>query len=431
MTKRVTQAAWTLLIIGLLTLAFPVRLTKASEEIIYIWGDGSVSPQDAPISTLDNVTYILTDDINASIVVKRSNIVVDGSGYTLQGNGSGIGIWLVEVTNVTIKNATIRGFFNGVVLDRASLCVITGNNIVANTQKGIVIERACDNQVYRNNIMENGMFGIKCTMAAVGNHIYHNTFVDNPQHASSWDVSLNVWDDGYPRGGNYWDDYNGTDLFRGTYQNITGVDGIGDVPYGIRGAERDNYPLMGTFSPSIMQGLSVTVFQDPVVGLIFSNVTEAGSVAVAENPAGPPPCMPDTLLLVLSYNVTVTAGFSGEVVVRIIYDDSGMTPEQEASLRMIQWDIVLGDVNADGEVDWRDLLAILRAWGSYPGHRRWNPSCDLNNDGKVDGKDFLLALRNYGEKVQCRDITTHLDIESNIIFGSASEFSIFGVTRAQ
>ncbi len=54
----------------------------------------------------------------------------------------------------------------------------------------------------------------------------------------------NIWDDGYPSGGNYWSDYNGTDLFSGPHQNETGSDGIGDTPYLIRFDSQDNYPLM-------------------------------------------------------------------------------------------------------------------------------------------------------------------------------------------
>jgi hypothetical protein len=54
-----------------------------------------------------------------------------------------------------------------------------------------------------------------------------------------------VWDNGYPSGGNYWDDYNGTDQFSGPDQNIPGPDGIGDYPYDIPDSiTHDYYPYM-------------------------------------------------------------------------------------------------------------------------------------------------------------------------------------------
>ena len=66
--------------------------------------------------------------------------------------------------------------------------------------------------------------------------------------------SANVWDDGYPSGGNYWSSYNGTDVLRGTYQNETGSDGIGDMPYG-----QDRYPLMNPWTSPVSTPPSANV----------------------------------------------------------------------------------------------------------------------------------------------------------------------------
>jgi hypothetical protein len=63
-------------------------------------------------------------------------------------------------------------------------------------------------------------------------------------------TSFNVWDYGYPSGGNYWSDYNGTDSYSGTFQNETGSDSIGDTPYVNDADNRDNYPLMTPHTPS-------------------------------------------------------------------------------------------------------------------------------------------------------------------------------------
>jgi len=92
--KAVLGMMLTLLLIGMLTLAFNIQPVKASGTI-YIRADGSVDPEGTPISSIDNITYTLTDNIvgdvpewSSAIVVERDNIVVDGAGYTLQGTGS-------------------------------------------------------------------------------------------------------------------------------------------------------------------------------------------------------------------------------------------------------------------------------------------------------------------------------------------------------
>jgi len=68
----------------------------------------------------------------------------------------------------------------------------------------------------------------------LNNRIYHNDFVDNKKQVQSYSSS-NVWDDGYPSGGNYWSDYNGYD---------SNHDGIGDTSYFIDENNTDHYPLM-------------------------------------------------------------------------------------------------------------------------------------------------------------------------------------------
>jgi hypothetical protein len=53
---------------------------------------------------------------------------------------------------------------------------------------------------------------------------------------NAYDDMNNIWNDDYPSGGNYWDDYSGID---------DNGDGIGDIPYEIFGGEStDQYPLM-------------------------------------------------------------------------------------------------------------------------------------------------------------------------------------------
>jgi len=65
----------------------------------------------------------------------------------------------------------------------------------------------------------------------------------------------NIWDNGYPSGGNYWSDYSGEDKYSGLCQDQPGADGIGDTPYPIPETARDKYPYMsenGWLMPQIL-----------------------------------------------------------------------------------------------------------------------------------------------------------------------------------
>jgi hypothetical protein len=106
--------------------------------------------------------------------------------------------------------------------------------------------------------MANNDYGIVFFWAS-NNIIYHNNFVNNSRQVYDvaneppyiWPFSINVWDYGYPSGGNYWSDYNGSDLYYGPSQNITGSDGIGDKPNVIYENNVDRYPLIRAWASLI------------------------------------------------------------------------------------------------------------------------------------------------------------------------------------
>ena len=57
-----------------------------------------------------------------------------------------------------------------------------------------------------------------------------------------------------------------------------------------------------------------------------------------------------------------------------------------------------GDVNGDFKVDIKDLVLVIKHFGSFPPiHPLWNPNADINCDGKVDIKDLVLAIKHFGE----------------------------------
>lgn len=145
-----------LLAMGVLASASSILPVRAAGAI-YINADGSISPSTAPISTIDNVTYVLNGNISSvtdGIVIERTSyIVIDGNGYTLQGSGGGYGIstppnpYLFE--GATVENLTIRNFSTGIYMGgyMPANVTISKNNIT-----GGLSFIYCSADIVENNI---------------------------------------------------------------------------------------------------------------------------------------------------------------------------------------------------------------------------------------------------------------------------------------
>jgi parallel beta-helix repeat protein len=145
-----------ILFVSIIVFAFKIPSVNASGTI-YIRADGSIDPPTAPVQRRGDI-YTLTGDTSSDadgIVIQRDNIVLDGAGFTIQGSGNGIS--LISVSNVTIQNTNIKDFYAGIWLDSSSSNnIVTGNNITANTYYGISLHDSCNyNSISGNNITNN------------------------------------------------------------------------------------------------------------------------------------------------------------------------------------------------------------------------------------------------------------------------------------
>jgi parallel beta-helix repeat protein len=301
---------------ALVNSAMNFGLVGGSIETIYIRDDGSIDPPTTSILCNGRI-YTFTADIYDWIVVQRSNIIIDGNGFTLQGPESGYGLYLSDVAGVRIERVNVRGFYCGVYLYNTSYStilesnitdngygdgirisyssynIILGSNITGNDGRGIwLYYNSYYNIIFGNVLTDNGegvsliasdtntisgnnitnkqngivlrwsynntLSGNSVSKNYIGvahresdyNKLYHNNFINNTIQVydpavsgePGYAPSMNTWDDGYPSGGNFWSDYNGTDLYMGPYQNETGSDGIGDAPYSVNIYNQDRYP---------------------------------------------------------------------------------------------------------------------------------------------------------------------------------------------
>jgi parallel beta-helix repeat protein len=201
------------------------------------------------------VVYIEANDVNVTDFTIRNC----GSGWHDAGIGTDFaGISGLNILGNDISNGSngifFCGSFNDVVANNISnaYCAIylyggSNNTMIennlTNSFDGFMLAWASNNTIAGNSMATNQFAGVDLYESS-GNTFYHNNFEANVQFQAYTFASVDVWDDGYPSGGNYWSDYKGIDVYSGPYQNQTGSDGIGDTPYVMYGDNIDHYPLM-------------------------------------------------------------------------------------------------------------------------------------------------------------------------------------------
>ncbi|MDI6787054.1 MAG: right-handed parallel beta-helix repeat-containing protein [Planctomycetota bacterium] len=123
-------------------------------------------------------TYTLTQDLNESINIVANNITLDGNYHDISGSGDGYGVYLNNRSGVTVKNCSIRKFYEGIFLYYSNNNIITDNVSRENLNHGIYLYRSSTNTI-SSNITELNIGGYR----GYGIHIYWysngNTITDN------------------------------------------------------------------------------------------------------------------------------------------------------------------------------------------------------------------------------------------------------------
>ena len=204
----------------------------------------------------NNITLCFWDAIGLANESSNNTIV----GNNMVDNGYGISISSDCDDNTVSGNNMDSGIWGISLESQCNQNSLIGNNIT-NADAGIYIYRASNNSISGNNIVDNDD-GVLFYESA-DNKFWHNNFIDNTEQiAFSGDSYANVWDDGYPSGGNYWSDYAGSDA---------DGDGIGDSAYTIDGNNIDHYPLMAGFGIPVEKSFPITVGETEYVITTVSN----------------------------------------------------------------------------------------------------------------------------------------------------------------
>jgi len=242
---------------GATNTAIKIVVVYTPADIVYVdddfnssthgWGyDHFDSIQDGIDTVTENGTvYVYNGTYYENVVVNKTiNLIGEDRNNTII-NGSGYGVvvdvstdW-VNVTGFTIRNSMLYGIY----LYSSNYSIIS-RNIIINNDFGIVLSNSSYNEIINNNF-SNSFINLATENSANYNLIYHNNFIkENAFNVA--DSCNNYWDNGYPSGGNYWDDHpNLVDEFSGPNQDIPGSDGIVDTPYDIpSNSSQDHYPFM-------------------------------------------------------------------------------------------------------------------------------------------------------------------------------------------
>lgn len=281
------------------------------------------------IQPVHSTVYVNTDttlqsDIYGDVVITASNIVLDLNGHNIIGTPqTWIGIDDSYTNNVIIENGGITNQYLGIYLGD-TWSVTIRNMTLSWSYLDVEMSGVWNSLIVENTFAPSG-YPLEIGWQSSGNTIYHNNFMDgNCRIAQGYP---NVWDDGYPSGGNYWSSYTAADAYHGPNQDIPGGDGIGDSPYVFNADNIDHYPLMHPWgwhkltvntdppglvpAPSVnptspdgfyAAGTVVTLTANAVSGYTFSNWEV--------NPPVASQTQPNTVVLTMSQDHTATAHYT-------------------------------------------------------------------------------------------------------------------------
>jgi len=220
---------------------------------------------------------VTSEDYFGIVVDSSTNVTV--SGNTVYSNNP-YGIYLYHTGNSMVSGNNV--YFNqnaGIYLDTSTDVTVTDNLVHDQVIMGIDTYTTSYDTIVANNVSNNGEIGIRLYLSSY-NLVYHNNLYSNgnspPPYNQGWQIfdhptnppvytpsqnTTDRWDDGYPSGGNYYNDNLAGDNCSGSAQNICPYpDGISDAPafvpdifanstfYATYYVGRDHYPLIKPFT---------------------------------------------------------------------------------------------------------------------------------------------------------------------------------------
>jgi parallel beta-helix repeat protein len=368
------------------------------DHVVYAFGNVIRVPEDYPtiqnaIDTADpGATIMVAPGVyHESLVINKPVTIIGrtGSGPIHEGGGSGIAVIITDTSEVTIVNFVITNWDQGMLIDNSSSCKIYGN------------------------IFQQNDIAVNLTESSITNTIYWNNFIDNSIQVIT-ETSMNIWDNGYPDGGNYWSTHISEDQCSGPNQNEPGSDGISDTQYTIVGNNIDRYPLVKPFSAHdigitsittsktiVCQGyeLSITakILNYGINTETFTITVHAYTIVITQTQI--------TLKSRDSTGFTFTLNTAGVAKGNYIISATAEpvpgetdTTDNIAEAADTVLVTVSGDVSGDRICDMLDISMLIDKFMTTPSDPRWHSNCDVNCDLSIDMADISIAIDHFMEE---------------------------------
>jgi nitrous oxidase accessory protein NosD len=150
----------------------------------------------------------------------------------------------IEGYSNTISKNKIENNGRGIGVG-TSYSIVFGNSLISNIESGFYFTGSSN--IISSNVIIGSKWGIYFSplfSAPNGNKFYHNTFNNTYNVGGLSTYNIQTWDNGYPSGGNNWNDY------ISKYPEAGEVDtsGIGNKVYEVGDNNTDRYPLIDPFN---------------------------------------------------------------------------------------------------------------------------------------------------------------------------------------
>lgn len=356
MSERIVSGmSLTLLVTGMLISAFSVRLVNAESTTLIVPDDYSTIQEAIDNAHSGDTIYVKNGIYYENLVVNKQNLTLTGENRNITViHGSHFAVSL-QADNITVTGFRVMNGTIGVQMSPWTHGHLISDTILTNNDVGISGHYDVYNiTISSNKIAMNNFAGIHM--------VFHNSVISDNLISN-----------------------NGKGDFIGLTAGILVGAGVNNETI----SSNDNMIIRNTIEANY-NGILITSYSE---GNIFHHNTFWNNTRQ---------------ILLSSSNATVKENFWSDYTGE---DKNGdgigdtayvITDDVEDSFPLMSpfsyWiNPIDGDVNKNMKVDIFDVAVIAKAFGSYPGHERWNPVTDINQDSKVDIKDIALTASNFGK----------------------------------